>query len=212
MPCLLPASPSAVRPKVLPVDRVARDGLEDNSVAGWGILSLTAVASGSLVALDEPAPPLVEARPSQQGELRAAPDELTVVAGGRINPGHEATHPAPSPQGGAPVEVVAVVPAWAVALGAQALDPDVVPPALEGPRARLDAPHRIRARDEGDLRVADGPVAMGLRAAIVGDCRRLEDGLAATRVSKPLQNTNSRGSHLMSSRCDLSPADRKFSM
>lgn len=92
MPCLLPASAGAVRPKVLPKDRVARDGLEDNSMAGGAILS-----SDNLVAFNEAAPPLTEARASQAGELRAATNKLTTLAGGCINPGHEATHPAPTP-------------------------------------------------------------------------------------------------------------------
>lgn len=91
MPCLLPASAGAVRPKVLPKDRVSRDGLEDNSMAGGTILS-----SGILAALNEAAPPLIEARASQERELRATTNKLTIIAGGCINPDHEATHPAPS--------------------------------------------------------------------------------------------------------------------
>lgn len=107
--------------------------------------------SDILLAFNKAAPPLIEAQASQERELGAASDKLTIAAGGRINPGHEATHPAPSPPGRAPVEVVAVVAAGAVPLGAQALDPDLVAPALEGPRTSLYAPHPVRARDEGDL-------------------------------------------------------------
>lgn len=99
MPCLLPTSASTVRPKVLPVDRVASNGLEDNSLDGSGIMSLAAIANDILVAFNEATPPLIEAQSSQQRELRAAANKLTIVASGCINPGHEATHPAPSSPG-----------------------------------------------------------------------------------------------------------------
>lgn len=80
MPRLLPSSASAVWPKVLPVDRVASNGLEDNSLGGSGILSLAAITSDMLVAFNEPTPPLIEAQSSQQRELCTAADKLTVVA------------------------------------------------------------------------------------------------------------------------------------
>lgn len=166
MPGLLPASPGTVRPKVLPIDGVPSKGLEDNTMAGGGLLSVTVVVRDDLIAFNEATPPLIETQASQQRELGAATHEPTVVVG---YPGHKATHPAPTPKGRAPVVVVAVVAACSVPLGAQALYPDLVAPALERPRARLDAPHLIRARDEGDLGVADGLVAMGHRAAVVSD-------------------------------------------
>lgn len=151
MPCLLPTSASTVRPKVLPVDRVASNGLEDNSLDGSGIMSLAAIANDILVAFNEATPPLIEAQSSQQRELRAAANKLTIVASGCINPGHEATHPAPSSPGRAPVEMVAVVAARVVPLGTQALYPDLIPPALECPGAGLDAPHPVRTRDKRNL-------------------------------------------------------------
>ena len=49
-------------------------------MAGGGILSLTAVASGNLFTFNEPTPPLIKAKASQQRELCTATDKLTVVA------------------------------------------------------------------------------------------------------------------------------------
>ena len=40
-----------------------------------------------------------------------------------------------------------VVPAWPVPLSAEALNPEFVTPALEGPCTRLNAPDCLRARD-----------------------------------------------------------------
>lgn len=65
--------------------------------------------------------------------------------------------------------MVAVVPAGRVPLRAEALDPEVGPVALEGFGAGLDAADGVGARDEGDLGVADGGVAVG-SFAVVGDC------------------------------------------
>jgi hypothetical protein len=140
MPGLIPASPGTVRPKVLPVDGVPSKWLEDNTLARSCILTMTTVVREGLIAFNEATPPLVETRASQQRELGTATLEGTAVVG---YPGHEATHPAPTPKGGTPVVVVAVVSAWSVSLGAQALYPDIVAPALEGSRTRLNAPHLI---------------------------------------------------------------------
>lgn len=50
-----------------------------------------------------------------------------------------------------------IVAAWCVvALGAQALEVGVAPPALEGEGAALDAPDGVGAGDEGDVGVTDG--------------------------------------------------------
>ena len=76
--------------------------------------------------------------------------------------------------------MVTVVPRGApVPLDPQPLDPDVVPPALQRPRAVLDAPDRLGPGDQGDLRVADGGVAMAARGpAVVGHCGGLQDWFA----------------------------------
>lgn len=60
------------------------------------------------------------------------------------------------------------MPALAVPLGAQPLDEDVVPPALNVTGAVLDAPHGIGAGDHGYFGVADCGVAAGCLAAVVG--------------------------------------------
>lgn len=64
-----------------------------------------------------------------------------------------------------------------IPLGADALDPHVAPPALEGTGAALDAPHGVVAGEEGDLGVAQGEVALR-RLRVVGDCGGREEGFA----------------------------------
>lgn len=70
-----------------------------------------------------------------------------------------------------------MAPRSAVALDAEALDPEVGAPALQGAGAALDAPHARRSRDQGDLGVAHGRVA-ARGGPVCGDRRRFEDGLA----------------------------------
>lgn len=186
MPRLFPASSCTVWPEVLPVDRIASDRLEDNTLAdillgsrGSSTFSMTAVTSDNVVAFHEATPSLIELRAFYQGKFRAATHKPSVAVGGCVNPDHKATYPAPSSPGRAPIEVVTVMAIWSVPLGAQALHPNFVSPALECSRACLYAPHFIRARNNSDLRVTNSLIAMSLCTAVVSDGRWLKDGFAA---------------------------------
>ena len=77
-----------------------------------------------------------------------------------------------------------MAPRAVVALGAKALDPEVGAPALEGAGAGLDAAHGgvVVAREEGDIRVADGGVAVG-GGAVVGEGGGLVEGFAGGFLS-----------------------------
>lgn len=201
MPSLIPTSSRAVWPEVLPVDRVAGDGLEDGTDSllvmplmiglggGGGVLGSPGIdlPATRVAALHEATPPLIAVQPPQQRELRTAADERNVLVASdcdsrAVHPRHEAAHPAPAPSRRAPVKVVAVVTTRAVPLGAQPLYPQLLPPALECPGAGFYAPDHICPGDDGDLGVADGLVLLGSRAPVVGDCRWLKARLAVGGV------------------------------
>lgn len=92
--------------------------------------------------------------------------------GAVVDPDHETADAAPPAPTGAPVEVVGVVASGAVSLHAQALDPDLVTPALQGARPLLDAAHRRRPRNKGNLGVAHRRVPVGRAPGVVRDGRR----------------------------------------
>jgi hypothetical protein len=64
----------------------------------------------------------------------------------------------------------------------QALDPEIISPALEGTGAVLNTAHDIGTRDQGDLGVADEDVAPRL-VAIMRDGRGLEKRFTITRAN-----------------------------
>lgn len=199
MPRFMPTSASAVRSEILPVHGVSSQGFEYNagtSAGGPGTLGVCfcilrvseftglSIAQTFLImslggaALYETAPPRVEARSLQLRKFRASAQEgLGLVLGRTVSPHHEGAHATPAAKGRAPVEMVTVVPPGAVALRTEALDPLLLPPALKGPRPRLDAPDHLGPGDQGDLRVPHGLIPLCGRA-VVSDGRRLKNGLA----------------------------------
>lgn len=76
-----------------------------------------------------------------------------------------------------------VVSALDVLLRAQALDPQVVPPALEAEGPPLDAPHGVVARQQRHLRVADAGVLVRV-AAVRRRGRRGKEGITRKKRKK----------------------------
>lgn len=196
MPRLLPTPPRAIGHKVLPEHSVAGNGLErETDLILQPSLSrglfLSAVCRRRRrrglhgVTFDPLTPLIVGTPPAQQRELGAAALEVA----GRLDPGHHAAGAPPSPRAAAPVKVVHVVPALDVFLGAQPLDPEVLPPPLEAQRPPLDAPHRVVARQQRHRRVADARVLVRV-AAVRRRGRRGEQRLAVIRTKREQVSKN----------------------
>ena len=145
--------PGPIAAHVLPEHSVAHNGLENDAVSE---LRLAATRSRLLAASQrilgravDKVTPLGPPRALQTREMRAAARAVSVEVD------HEAADAAGGARRGAPVVVVRVVAADAVALGPQLLDEDVGPPALEAACALFNALYRLPAWKGRFLRVPD---------------------------------------------------------
>ena len=174
--------PPSIQPEVLPEHGVSRDRLEHHTLSFGtsGSLLLLSPLSLVVVALYKLAPLLVLAPLAQQRELSSTTHQPSTRASlaGRIHPNHHAAHSPPSSPGRRPVVMVRVVAPGDITLHAQPLHPDLVPPALQGARACLDALDGRRARDQSDRGVADRGIVLDRGASPVRDRRGLEDRIA----------------------------------
>lgn len=163
MPRLIPSSASTIRPEVLPVDSVARDDFESHAQAVGSLSLFISPVGRFLGTLNESTPPGI-LPPLHPGELGATTHEAAITI---VNPDHEAADTAPATTVGAPVKVMVVMATRAVPLGAQPLDEDVVPPALDLAGPVLNASYAIGAGNHGHFGVTDCGVTVGCLAAIV---------------------------------------------
>ena len=119
--------PMPIRSQILPEDRIALNRLKNNATIASPLIVIMII-----IALDE-FTPLATRRFPEPRKLRASAGAIHVYVD---HEGRYSVGAAPPP---APVVVVHVMPGFAVALGAQALDEEVGAPALEGAGAVLDA-------------------------------------------------------------------------
>lgn len=120
--------PSAVRAQILPEDGIPLDGLK-----GDAFVVVVAVVA---IALDKPTP-LLGFGPGQSREIRTPSRAV------RLEIHHERAHAVRAARRARPVVVMLVVARDVVSLSPHALDVQVGPPALEGSRTLLQAPHHI---------------------------------------------------------------------